>query len=530
MMRALLAAVSVLTLGQAAGAEPLVPAFKDVTTTAAIDSTFEGEWEYMVGGGSAVFDCNADGRPDVLLAGGTAPASFFVNESATGGELRFHRQESGLELEAVSGAYPIDIDGDGIMDVVLLRVGENVLMRGAGDCRFERANEQWEFEGGDAWSSAFAATFEAGADWPTLAIGNYIDRNEQMFPWGSCTENWLHRPVAGERRFAEPLALAPSFCALSMLFTDWNRSGTPALRVSNDREYYRGGQEQLWHVEPGAPPRLFTEEEGWQQLRIWGMGIASYDLDFNGYPDYFLTSMTDNKLQVLREVPAEGGPRPIYSDVAFARGVTAHRPYTGGEIRPSTAWHAQFEDVNNDGLVDLFVAKGNVWEMPDFAMLDPNNLLLQRADGNFVEAGEAAGVLSFETARGGALADFNLDGKLDLLVVNRHSPAQIWQNVSQDIGNWVQLRLEQGGPNRDGIGAWIEVRRGDVTMRRELTSGGGHVSGQAGWVHFGIGDDEVVDVRVLWPGGMADDWQTLPANSFHIWRQSVEATRWLPEG
>ncbi len=49
-----------------------------------------------------------------------------------------------------------------------------------------------------------------------------------------------------------------------MLFTDWNRSGTPSLRVSNDREYYKGGREQMWHVDPGKVPALYTEEEGWK--------------------------------------------------------------------------------------------------------------------------------------------------------------------------------------------------------------------------------------------------------------------------
>ena len=110
--------------------------------------------------------------------------------------------------------------------------------------------------------------------------------------------------------------------------------------------------------------------------------------------------------------------------MAFAKGVTAHRPYTGGDLRPSTAWHAQFEDVNNDGLVDLFIAKGNVAKMPDFAAKDPNNLLLQGADGKFIESGEAAGVASMAISRGAALADFNMDGLLDLVVVNRWEKAQ----------------------------------------------------------------------------------------------------------
>ena len=91
-----------------------------------------------------------------------------------------------------------------------------------------------------------------------------------------------------------------------MLFTDWNKSGTPSLRVSNDREYYEGGQEQLWHVDPGKAPALYTDAEGWKPLRIWGMGIASYDLNGDGYPEYFLTSMADNKLQTLAAVPQDG--------------------------------------------------------------------------------------------------------------------------------------------------------------------------------------------------------------------------------
>src|SRR5690606_33033100 len=103
--------------------------------------------------------------------------------------------------DAVTGAYPLDMDGDGIMDIVLLRVGENVVMRGLGDCRFERANEAWGFDGGNAWSTAFAATWERGAEWPTLAVGNYIDRTQDIMPWGSCTDNWLHRAAVGSRRF-----------------------------------------------------------------------------------------------------------------------------------------------------------------------------------------------------------------------------------------------------------------------------------------------------------------------------------------
>ena len=245
-----------------------------------------------------------------------------------------------------------------------------------------------------------------------------------------------------------------------MLFTDWNRSGTPSLRMSNDREYYRGGQEQLWRIEPGKPPALYTSEDGWKPLKVWGMGIAGQDVTGDGYPDYFLTSMADNKLQTFTSAPGSV-PRPDYKDIAFAKGVTAQRPYTGGDVRPSTAWHAQFEDVNNDGLVDLFIAKGNVSEMPDFAADDPNNLLIQEGDGKFTEVGDKAGIASMAGARGAALPDFNLDGLPDLVVVNRGKPAQVWRNTTPNPGHWIELRLQQDGPNRDAVGAWLDVRCGD---------------------------------------------------------------------
>jgi enediyne biosynthesis protein E4 len=509
----------------AAGSGAEIPAFTEETASSGIDHIYEGDWEFTAGGGVAVFDCSGDGYADMLLAGGASPAKFYRNVSARGGALKFEAVKSGLEFDKVTGAYPLDIDSDGIMDVVLLRVGENLVMRGKGGCQFERANEAWSFDGGDAWTTAFAATWEKGAQWPTLAIGNYVDRTEEISPWGSCTDNWLHRQEADQRRFAAPLPLKPSYCALSMLFTDWNRSGTPSLRVSNDREYYEGGQEQLWHVNPGKAPALYTAEEGWKPLRIWGMGVASYDLDFDGFPEYFLTSMADNKLQTLA-APAPGVTKPEFKDVAFPKGVTAHRPYMGEDLKPSTAWHTQFEDVNNDGLADLFIAKGNVAKMPDFAAKDPNNLLIQQPDGKFVEEGDKAGVASTAISRGAALADFNLDGMLDLVVVNRWSKAQLWRNTSLLSGHWIEVQLAQPAPNVNAIGAWLEVKHGNKVMRREITSGGGHASGQSGWAHVGLGEMETAELRVVSPDGTAGEWESVAADGLYVLERGKAARAW----
>jgi hypothetical protein len=524
MLKHLIVALPALFPLAALAEAPVVPRF--VAEDAGITSLFAGDWQYMVGGGASAFDCSGDGMPDLFTAGGEGKSSLWRNESAIGGALTFTRVESGVELEGVTGAYPLDIDNDGITDLAVLRVGENVVMRGLGDCRFERANEAWRFDGGDAWSTAFSATWEKGQDWPTLAIGNYIDRKEEAFPWGSCTDNWLHRPEG--RSFAAPLPLTPSFCALSILFSDWNRSGTPSLRVSNDREYYKKGQEQMWEILPGQPPRLLTPADGWARLRIWGMGIASHDLTGDGYPDYFLTSMADNKLQVLKEgAVADGVVKPAFADVAFAKGATAHRPYTGGDLRPSTAWHAQIEDVNNDGRPDIWVVKGNVDRMPDFAQADPNNLLLQGADGVFVESGDTAGVASMKIGRGGVLADLNLDGALDMVVVNRRENVEIWRNTAPGGGAAVQVTLRQPGSNRNAIGAWVELRAGDRTDRKEITVGGGHMSGILDWWHFGLGAATTAELRVLWPDGTEGPWQTVTPG-FWVLERGAEARAWTP--
>jgi enediyne biosynthesis protein E4 len=533
MRRMFLIAVSswvLLTKVQAQDAMPPIPSYEEVTKTSGVTSVYAGDYFYMVGGGATTFDCNDDGAPDLLTAGGAAKAAFFRNTSKMGGDLIFKKQKSGLEFDKVTGAYPLDVDADGKMDIVLLRVGENKVMRGLGNCKFEVVNKRWNFDGGNAWSTAFAATFEKNSVWPTIAIGNYINPKEELSPWGSCTDNWLHRARIDQKKppfaFMKPLALRPSYCSLSMLFTDWNRSGTPSLRVSNDREYYEGGEEQMWRLAPGQAPLPYTDQDGWKRLRIWGMGIASRDLNGDGYPDFYLTSMGDNKLQFLKDVPAQGKPKPDYKDTAWPNGVTAHRPFTGDDLRNSTAWHAQFEDVNNDGFVDLFVAKGNVAEMPDFAAKDPNNLLLGKADGKFVEVADKAGVASTETSRGAMLVDFNLDGLLDLVVVNRGTNAQVWRNTSKNAGHWLEVQLEQSGPNRNAIGAWIEVKRGDLVTRREITSGGGHASGHLGWWHFGLGKAEKAEIRVLWPDGQQDPWQSVAADGFFGLKPNEKAKAW----
>jgi hypothetical protein len=493
------------------------PSFVEETTSAGVGHVYDGDFEFFVGGGVAVFDCNDDLLPDLYLAGGSRPAGLFVNETGVGGELRFATAPSpATDLTGVTGAYPLDIDGDGNLDLAVLRVGENEMLRGLGDCRFEPADEIWGIDAGNHWTAAFSATWEPGESLPTLAFGNYLDL-EHLGQRDACAPHQLIRP-AGREQYAAPVALSPGYCTLSILFSDWSGTGRRDLRMTNDRHYYRDGQEQLWRIEPGTTPSLYTSEDGWETMQIWGMGIASQDLTDDGAPEVFLTSQGDNKLQTL----AEGSEQPSYEDIALELGANAHRPFVGDTDRPSTAWHAEFGDVNNDGFVDLFVTKGNVEAQSEFAMEDPNNLLLGQPDGTFTESAGSAGVLDYSRSRGGALADLNRDGWLDMVVVERREPVRLWRNTGlATAGNWITLEVTQPAPNPDAVGAKVAVRLGRETILQEITVGGGHAGGEAGPLHFGIGAAEEASVKVTWPDGETSEWMTLEAG--RLWEIGRDA-------
>ncbi len=185
-----------------------------------------------------------------------------------------------------------------------------------------------------------------------------------------------------------------------------------------------------------------TEESG-IQARGYGQGVASGDIDNDGWVDLYLTRIGPN--QMFRN---EGNG--TFTDVS---------EYTGTDDR---FWGvpASFVDLDHDGWLDLFVGNYVHYSVethvpclspsgrPDYCTpgafrAQPNRLYRNRGNGTFVPITAAAGMATeFGPALGIATADVNNDGWIDIFVANDQQENQLW--VNQDDGTFTNRALLAG--------------------------------------------------------------------------------------
>ena len=200
-------------------------------------------------------------------------------------------------------------------------------------------------------------------------------------------------------------------------------------------------------------------------------------------------------------------------------------PHSPTEVRTVSS-----DDPYNRGwdAVNLLVRSGKSWSGHE-----RNCCFLNTRSKRFATISAVAGMDFADDARGLAVVDWDLDGRLDVWTTNRNGPrVRFLQNQIQSKAEFVAFKLEGQSCNRDAIGARLELYLGDGQEKRiqSLRAGEGFVSQSSKWVHFGVGDEPKIDhLIVRWPGGEAERFTGLAPNARYTIKQGAgRAELWTP--
>jgi tetratricopeptide (TPR) repeat protein len=477
-------------------------------------------------GGLAVFDVDRDGLVDIFFTNGAELPS--LAKSSPRYANRLFRNEGDWKFRDVTrqwsvsgegysmGAAAGDFDNDGRVDLFVAGVNRNVLYRNTGK-RFDDITRRAGI-GDEPWSVA-AAWLDFDKDGLLdLFVVNYV-RWTPVFDF-YCGDkqaglrvychprhfeglpNTLYRNL-GNGRFEDVSSRAGIRKlvgkGMSAAVADYDSDGYPDIFVANDalpNFLFRNRGDGTFEETALAAGVAYTDEG----KAVSGMGADFRDYDNDGLPDLLFTALTGETFPLLRNL---GGG--FFRDVTWPSGL-------GMLTIRRSGWSVALADFNNDGWKDIFSANAHVTDNIEAYSSDVyrqmNGLYLNRG-GRFEDGSKAAGE-SFQRAaahRGAAVADFDNDGRLDVVVSVLGAAAELWRNRTPAPGNWVQIQLEGAESNRDGIGARIQVN-GQWNQR---TSSAGYASSSLAPVHFGLGQRNVTGVSVIWPSGLEQRFNDVPA-------------------
>jgi hypothetical protein len=242
-----------------------------------------------------------------------------------------------------------------------------------------------------------------------------------------------------------------------------------------------------------------------------GMGTDVGDVDGDGWEDIIVTNLDRQTHSLYQNFAGT-----LFADMTYPSGVgTATLPFVG--------FGAVFFDHDNDGDLDLAIANGDVTDNVSMfrggtTHRQPNLLLENDGTGRFADAGSDAGSgFAIErVSRALAAGDLDNDGDLDLVVGNNGDRADVLMNAGgRDAGNFLMVELEGRAPNRDGVGARLELHLGGRTLARTVKAGSSYLAQNDGRVHFGLGSEERVErLEIIWPNGVREVVEDLEANQF----------------
>jgi enediyne biosynthesis protein E4 len=490
------------------------------------------------GNGVAFLDYDADGDLDVLIvngstfdrlqAGGDRMVTLFRND---GGRFTDVTTVSGLTRRGWgTGVCVADYDNDGFADVYVTAFTGNVLWHNVGGRRFEATAQAADAQ----WSTGCAFGDYDRDGYVDLYVANYVRMEPGKIPsrtTGTC--RFLNidvacgpRPLPGEPdrlyhntgkgTFVDVTKRAgiidPGYYGFSVLFSDLDDDGWPDIYVANDSTpnlFFRN-QRNGTFVEQALQSGLAVTADGREQA---GMGVDAGDYDGDGRLDLVKTNFSQDYTSLYHN---DGGG--LFTDVSFRSGLAA----TLGRY---LGWGVGFVDLDNDGLLDLFIANGHIY--PDVertgtsTFRQRNQVFRNMGGGRFRHATDEIGgpLLVEKSSRGTAFGDFDNDGDIDVLVSVLDEGPMLLRNDTKG-GHWITLRLEGTVSNRSAIGAKVTVEAAGRRQVAEVRSGGSYVSQNDMRVHVGLGPATDVDrVSIRWPNGNVETATALAADRFYVARE-----------
>lgn len=529
----LAAALGCGALSIASTKDPDPALFRDITRSSGIRFRHHTDLRHLkmiatMNGGCAFGDADGDGRPDLYVAN-SVPRWGKPNEKNCG---RFFRNRGGGRFEDATersgiracglgmGAYFVDLDSDGDLDLYLTNLGPNVLYKNRGDGTFEQARKTG-LE--DPLFSIGAAFLDYDLDGDVdVVVGNYLDSTpewERAQPQLELRvpEDYVGQPSRlyqndGAGRFRDVteeagLALPPSETkTLSIAVLDYDADGLPDLYLVNDR-----AENRLFRNKGAGKFEETTQETGAGALGAQpraGMGVAVGDADADGAMDLFVTNFGGEPNSFYRNV--EGA---LFKDAGQESGVS-------DVGMPAVRWGTDFADFDNDGWPDTYAVAGHIAprtvrrlgryrsrvaayvEAGDPAYRQRSVVLQNRGGGRFEEWRNTGRLGETRMAgRGSAVADIEGDGDLDLFVVDLAGPSRLFENTLGSRRSWIAIEPRAGTDRRTVLGTKVRVTAAGRSQLRQFQVSVSYASGSLVPLHFGLGDAELADVEIAWPEG-----------------------------
>ncbi len=491
-----------------------------------------------MGPGCAFIDYDADGWPDILLLNGSdwpghrrQRSTLALYRNNRNGTFTDVTKAAGLDLEMYAlGVAVADYDNDGFPDLYITGVGQNRLLQNNRRGGFVDITAKSGLGGRQAFSTS-ALWFDYNRDGLLdLFVCNYVRWSQasdvacsldgksksyctpEAYRGSTC---WLFRNK-GDGTFEDVTASSGIFDstskALGVAMLDYDEDGWPDLVVSNDtspNRLYRNRRDGTFE-EIGLRAGIAFSEDGKARA---GMGVDVGAFDGSGRPGIAITNF-DNEMTALYR--RQNGPR--YEDLAGPSGIAAM-------TRNTLGFGCHFLDANLDGALDLLVVNGHIDDTVrnirrEASYAQAPHLFLNDSQGKFRDVASQLGkpFAIPRVGRGLAMADFDRDGDLDVLITtNGGEPVLLRSNI-QNGNRSIRFRLQGKKSNRDAIGAVVKLIDGGETQWRIVHSGSSYLSQSELAVTFGVGKRERVSRMVVqWPSGRVEEHKNLATGRRYEW-------------